>query len=309
MIDGPTGQTVLVTGGAGFIGSHLVEALSSSNDVRVLDDLSSGSRGRLPDGVTLVEGDVRDADALDRATDGVDLIFHEAAVVDVGASVDDPVTTHDVNCTAALHLLERARREDARVVLASSAAIYGHPDRIPVDEDEPQTPTSPYGLQKLALDRYALIYRDLYDLETVPLRYFNVYGPRGVSGDYAGVIGVFLRQAVAGDPITVDGTGTQTRDFVHVDDVVRANLLAATTDHVGEAYNVGTGGAVSIRELADVVRDVTGSDSEVVHRDPRPGDIEHSLADVSKARDRLGYEPTVELADGLTDLAARLRTD
>jgi len=299
---GPTGRTVLVTGGAGFIGSHLVEALRADNDVRVLDDLSSGRRHHVPDGVELVEGDLRDGDALEEAVEGVDLIYHEAAIVSVEQSVADPPTSQAVNATATLELLERARERDARVVLASSAAIYGHPASVPVGEDHRLEPTSPYGLQKVSLDAYARLYHDLYGLETVPLRYFNVYGPRQTGGDYSGVISVFLRQAREGGPITVNGDGEQTRDFVHVDDVVRANLLAGTTDAVGRAYNVGTGESVTVRRLAELIRDAVGSDAEIVHRDPRPGDIERSRADVSRARRELGFEPQVGLAQGLSTL-------
>jgi UDP-glucose 4-epimerase len=176
---------------------------------------------------------------------------------------------------------------------------------VPVSEAATLDPTSPYGLQKLAADAYARLYHDLYGLETVPLRYFNVYGPRGIDGDYAGVVGAFLRQARAGGPLTVDGDGEQTRDFVHVDDVVRANLLAATTDGVGRAYNVGTGSSVTIRRLAETVREAVDPSVEIVHRDPRPGDIRHSEADLTRAREGLGYEPTVDLADGLADLVER----
>ncbi|AGB39034.1 NAD-dependent epimerase/dehydratase family protein [Natronococcus occultus] len=299
----PRGETILVTGGAGFIGSHLVDVLTDENDVRVLDNLSSGRRERLPDGVTLFEGDLRDGDTVGRATADVDLIFHEAALVSVEESVAAPVESHSVNVDGTLALLERARAEDARVVLASSAAIYGHPEYVPIDETHPTAPSSPYGLEKVTIDEYARLYHELYGLETVVLRYFNVYGPRQVGGDYSAVISVFLEQARSGDPITVDGDGTQTRDFVHVSDVVQANLLAATTDAVGESFNVGTGSSVTIRELAETIRTVVGSDAEIVHGDPRPGDIDRSRAAIEKARTELGYEPTVPLEAGLETLA------
>jgi len=294
-----TGQTILVTGGAGFIGGHLVESLVEANDVRVLDDLSAGSRARVPREATLIEGDVRDEAAVGRAMGDVDAVFHLAAVVNVAQSVEEPVHSHSVNVDGTLNVLEEARRNDARVVLASSAAIYGAPESIPIDEDEPATPESPYGLDKLTVDRYAAMYHDLYDLPTVRIRPFNAYGPGQTGSEYSGVISIFMNQARAGEPITVEGDGTQTRDFVHVWDLVHAFRLAATTDHVGEAFNVGTGTSVSIRELAERVQEVTGSTSEIVHTDPREGDIEHSRADIAKAEALLGYEPRVELDEGL----------
>jgi UDP-glucose 4-epimerase len=185
------------------------------------------------------------------------------------------------------------------VVLASSAAVYGQPESVPVEEDHPKEPTSPYGVSKLAVDLYARRYADLYDLETVALRYFNIYGPRQRGGDYSGVITAFVERALDGDPITVHGDGEQTRDFVHVRDVVRANLRAATTEYVGEAFNVGTGDSVTVAELAERVRDATDSDSAVVHTDPREGDIRHSRADVTRASRRLGFEASVPLSEGL----------
>ena len=296
------GRTVLVTGGAGFIGSHIVDELVGANDVRVLDDLSTGQEGHLHPDATLVRGDVCDPTALAEAMDGVDLVFHEAANASVARSVDDPVASHRVNTAGTLGLFERARAVDARVVMASSTAIYGDPTEIPVTEDEPTTPQSPYGVEKLTGDHYARVYHDLYGLETVALRYFNVYGPRQAGGDYSGVITTFLEQACAGQDITVEGDGSQIRDFVHVSDVVRVNLLAAATDAVGEAYNVGTGRSVSILELAELVRDLSGSRSEIVHVDERPGDIRASRADISKAKASLGFEPTVSLREGLAGL-------
>lgn len=296
------GQTVLVTGGAGFIGSHIADALVEENEVRVLDDFSTGNPANVPDGATLVEGDVRDSDALGVAMDGADLVFHEAALVSVPDSVERPAESHDRNATATVELLEAARREDARVVLASSAAIYGQPESVPITEDHPKEPSSPYGLDKLALDQYARLYHDRYGLETVALRYFNVYGPRQSNGPYSGAITTFLEQARAGRPLTVEGDGEQTRDFVHVSDVVGANLAAARTDDVGTAVNVGTGESVTIRELAETIRDVTDADVDIVHTDPRPGDIRRSCPDCSRAREVLRYEPSVSLQEGITDL-------
>jgi UDP-glucose 4-epimerase len=297
-----TGQTVLVTGGAGFVGSHLVEALLGANEVRVLDDLSSGRAANVPAGAELVQGDVRDADDLGWAMDDVDVVFHQAGLVSVDRSVDRPVRSHETNVAATVDLLDRAREVDARVVVASSCAIYGDPEDVPVDETEPKTPTSPYAVDKLAIDHYTRTYADLYDLDAVGLRYFNIYGPRQAGGDYSGVVKAFLEQARAGDPITVHGDGDQTRDFVHVSDVVRANLAAATTDHTGRAFNVGTGQSTSIRQLAETIRDVVGSDSDIVHTEPRPADVRHSRADLERTRTELGFEPTVSLEDGLATL-------
>ncbi|MFC7068801.1 NAD-dependent epimerase/dehydratase family protein [Halobaculum lipolyticum] len=298
-------RTVLVTGGAGFVGSHIARALVDDNDVRVLDDLSTGQSANVPAGATLYEGDLLDDDLLGEAMDGVDVVFHQAGLVSVPKSVDRPVESNRVNVAGSLAVLEAAREVDARVVLASSVAIYGDPDTLPIDESHPTRPTSPYATDKLAIDHYARVYHELYGLETVALRYFNVYGPGQSAGEYAGVVSTFLEQASSGQPLTVDGDGSQTRDFVHVADVVRANLAAATTDHVGEAFNVGTGDSVTIRELAELIADVADATAGIVHTDPRPGDVERSRADASKARRLLGFEPRVDLRTGLSALARR----
>src|SRR6056297_1164324 len=294
-------RTVLVTGGAGFIGSHLVDALHPHNEVRVLDTFTTGTRAYLPDGVTVIEGDISDPIALQKAARGVDIIFHHAALVSVSQSVEAPRQSNETNLEASLLLLEQARQEDARVVVASSAAVYGHPEDLPVSETTPTKPSSPYGVQKLALDQYTRLYEDLYDVETVALRYFNVYGPRQ-QGPYSGVISTFLEQARADEPITIEGDGKQSRDFVHVSDVVRANLQAATTNAVGEAYNVGTGQRTTIEELAETIRDAIGSSSPIVHREPRAGDIRHSGADTSKANRELGFDARVGLESGIRSL-------
>lgn len=298
-----SGRTILVTGGAGFIGSHIAAALAPANEVRVLDDCSTGRRGRVPDAATLTEGDVADPDVVATAMAGVDLVFHQAAQVSVPQSFETPVLCHRSNATGSLRILDRARAEDARVVLASSAAVYGEPDDVPVSETESTTPGSPYGVSKLAAEGYARTYAERYGLETVPLRYFNVYGPGQSASDYSNVVTAFLDRAKAGDPLLVHGDGQQTRDFVHVHDVVRANLAAATVGAAtGEPVNIGTGRTVTVRELAECLRAAAGSPSEIRHTDSREGDIKHSCADIERARRVLGFEPSVDLKTGLLTL-------
>jgi UDP-glucose 4-epimerase len=294
-----------VTGGAGFIGSHLVDALVEHNEVIVLDNFSTGYRSQVADEATVIAGDVRDRSLLEEAMTGVDLVYHEAAVVSVPESVADPLESNAVNAEASLQLLELAREQSARVVVASSAAIYGDLERTPISEDDRLSPRTPYGVQKLTLDHYTRLYHELYDLETVVLRYFNAYGPRADAGEYADVVSVFERQAIAGDPITIEGSGAQTRDFVHVEDIVQANLRAATTDAVGNAYNIGSGEATSIADLAELIRELAGSDSPITHTEARPGDIGSSLADISAARADLGYAPTVTLEEGLASTVSK----
>ncbi|WP_128904896.1 NAD-dependent epimerase/dehydratase family protein [Halorubrum amylolyticum] len=298
----PTDQSVLVTGGAGFIGSHLVDALVADNDVVVLDNLSSGRREWVDDRATLIAADLHNAQAVDQAVDGVDYIFHEAANVSVEHSVDAPVESHETNVDATLRLLEHARNEDARFIYASSAAVYGTPESIPIDESDPKQPTSPYGLEKHSADEYCRLYHEIYGVETIALRYFNVYGPRQRGGQYSGVIDIFLDQARREEDLTIHGDGKQTRDFVHVDDVVTANCLAATHGVPGEAYNIGTGSSITIKDLAQLVVDTFETNSSVTHIDARDGDIEQSCPSIRKAQRELGFEPTQSLNSKLEAL-------
>lgn len=295
---------ILITGGAGFIGSHIADALVADNDVVILDNFSTGSRENVPAGAEMIEGDIRDDELLRSAMADVDLVFHEAAIVSVEESIDDPLTTHDVTARATVQLLELARQESARVVLASSAAIYGQPTDVPIEESESTNPASPYGLAKLTADQYAQLYAELYDVAAIPLRYFNVYGPRQTAGDYSGVISIFLQQARDGEPLTVHGDGAQTRDFVHVDDVVQANLRAAVHGEPGTPYNVGTGQRLSIQELAETICDVVGDIEpiEISHVTGRAGDIKESQAAIGRAQTELAFEPTVSLKQGLDNL-------
>lgn len=295
-------RTILVTGGAGFIGSHIADALAVQNDVRILDNFSAGKEQNLPADTTLIRGDLGNNEVLESAMNDVDIVFHKAALISVARSIREPITTTRINVESTVRLLEHARQADARVVFASSAAVYGQPDHIPISESHQTRPTSPYGISKLSAEQYLRVYAERYGLPTISLRYFNVYGPRQTGGDYSGVISVFMDQACDGKPLTVHGNGEQTRDFIHVYDVVKANMLAATSDTTGIAYNVGTGQSVTIAELANYVKNVTGSDSRIEYGEPRVSDIKQSCADTTAIQNELGFESTITLEEGLSSL-------
>ncbi len=310
----------LITGGAGFIGSHLADRLAQLDGIErviVLDDLSSGSLDNLSacsrtGKLVFVRGDIRDQALISRLLEehGVNLVFHEAAIVGVPVSTRDPVGTNDVNVGGTLSILMAALKADVeRLVMASSCVVYGEAKRFPISEDEPPRPISPYGASKLAAEAYWMAFHETYGLKTVALRYFNVYGPRQKPGEYGGVISIFISRVLAGQPPEIFGDGEQTRDFVHVSDVVEANLLAAEkASAVGEVFNVGSGVETSINRLAQMVLELTGRpDLEPVHGPPREGDIRRSWADISKARRVLGYQPRVSLEEGLRQLIERAR--
>ena len=299
---GFTGNNVLVTGGAGFVGSHLVDALVQANSVTVLDNLSSGTLENVHPQATVVEGDIRDRETVASAMDGVDVVFHQAGFVSVAESVDDPAESHSNNVAGTISVLESAREVGSRVVAASSAAVYGHPSSVPIPESAQPNPSSPYGVDKFALEQYTDQYNTLHDVPTVVLRYFNVYGPRQSATTYSGVISTFLQQAVRGEQLTVHGDGTQTRDFVHVSDVVRANILAAVTPNTGDVFNVGTGVETSVNDLARAICEVVGRDEVKRFVDGRPGDIDSSCADTDKASQLLDFEARVGLTEGLETL-------
>lgn len=308
----------LVTGGAGFIGSHLAEALVNLAGVEavvVVDDLSNGSLRNLEacrrtGKLVFVRGDVRD-EALIRKVLGdysVDYVFHHAARVSVSNSVRDPLTTESVNVGGTLSVLKAAMDFDIkRLVLASSCVIYGEARSLPIREEEPPKPRSPYGVSKMASEAYWMLVHELYGLKTVALRYFNVYGPRQRPGEYGGVISSFISRALKGLPPIIYGDGEQTRDFVHVRDVVKANLLAASKPRaIGEVFNIASGREISINELARLVLRLAGLRAlRPKHGPPRPGDIRRSWADISKARKLLGYEPKVGLEEGIRELLTR----
>lgn len=300
----------LVTGGAGFIGSHLAEALCRQGvDVVVLDNLSSGRARNLAwrqpdDRLELVEGDVRDAALVRRVIAGCQWVFHEAAIASVPFSVEHPLDTNAQNLDATLLLLEAARgARVSRFVFASSSAIYGDgPEPVKI-EALPPRPVSPYALQKYAGERYAQLFHALYGLETVALRYFNVFGPRQVfDSPYSGVIARFCTAMLARQAPTIFGDGGQTRDFVYVANVVQANLRAAqapATSAAGRVFNVASGRATSLLDLGAALNRLTGQTLAPTHAPARLGDVRHSLADITAAREGLGFDPAVSLETGL----------
>lgn len=296
----------LVTGGAGFIGSHLVDALLRQGArVTVVDNLTTGKRHNLKDagdGVALHEGDIRDADLLRRLMKGVEVVFHQAAVVSVPLSVAQPLESAAVNEMGTLTVLETARQAGCRrVVLASSSAVYGDDPQLPKRETMPLRPLSPYAVQKMTGEYYARLYQTLYGLETVGLRYFNVFGPRqDPSSPYSGVISIFMERAADGRTPLIFGDGEQTRDFVFVRDVVDANLRAATAAAAaGGVFNIGTGRPITINALWQQVADLAGVGLSPAYEAAREGDIRHSVAAIDAARERLNFAPAVSFADGL----------
>jgi len=302
----------LVTGGAGFIGSHLVtRLLHEGYSVRVLDDLSTGKRDNLAhvaSDVDLVVGDVRNSALVDEVASGCEVIFHEAAIVSVPASIDDPQKSHDVNIQGTLNVLVAARKRNTRrVVFACSAAIYGEDPALPKHEMMHRSPISPYGIEKMAGEQYLLAWPRLYGVEGVSLRYFNVFGPRqDPRSPYSGVISIFADRTLAGREVTIYGDGQQTRDFVFVDDVVQANILAATKPLAsGRAYNVARGERTTLLELLGMVANIVGREVVPEHAPPRSGDIRHSFADITRARTELGYEPSVPVEEGLRRMITR----
>jgi nucleoside-diphosphate-sugar epimerase len=299
--------TALVTGVAGFIGSHLAdELLDRGYSVRGVDNFVTGSENNLsvldgdPD-FEFVESDIRDVETLRSQMDGVDSVFHQAAVPSVPRSVEDPVTTTDANCTGTATVLDVARKTDVEtVVVASSSSVYGSSDELPKQETMTPSPESPYALSKYYTEQLAVQSSDLYDIDTVALRYFNVFGPRqDPEGEYAAVIPKFIQLMLDGQRPVIYGDGEQSRDFTYIDNVVQANILAAESDVTGEVFNVACGDRYTVNELVQYINDNLGTDIDPIYDDPRPGDVKHSMADISKAEELLGYEPEVQFEEGL----------
>lgn len=302
----------MVTGGAGFIGSNIVKALLNRGDtVRVLDNLSTGKRENLhfadvpPDTVNnleTVEGDITDLDTCRRVLDGVQYVLHQAAIPSVPRSIAQPRESNRANVDGTLNLLLAARDAGVkRLVFASSSAVYGDSPGFPRKETIIPRPLSPYAVQKLTAEHYLRIFYDLYGLETVSLRYFNVFGPnQDPNSEYAAVIPRFIKALLTGTSPTVYGDGEQSRDFTYVDNVVYGNLLAVEAkDAPGQVINLACGGQLTLNQLLVHLRQVTGSDVEAVYTDPRPGDVRHSWADISVSEQVLGYKTQVALEEGL----------
>jgi len=298
------GKNILVTGGAGFIGSNLVDRLSLENRVTVLDNLSSGLPSNLEqskDRITLVKGDILDKGLLKDIVAEVEFIFHLAANVGNVRSIEDPGFDMEVNIKGTINLLEVCVNSNIkRLVYSSSGAIFGEAKYLPVDEDHPLNPESPYGVSKLAAEKYCFAFHKVHGLPTTALRYFNAYGPRQGSSGYANVIAIFFQRIRDGKPFTIFGDGEQTRDFVFVENIVNANILAATQPAaVGEIFNIAMGQESSVNQLVSIINQISGRENEVTYADSRAGEVRHSRANIEKAQRVLGYYPEINLQEGL----------
>lgn len=307
--------TYLVTGGAGFIGSHLTEELRRRGErVRVVDSLITGKRKNLADvpGVEFVEGDLGDLSVAKAAVQGVDYVLHQAAIPSVPRSVEDPITSNRANVDATLNVLVAARDAGVkRVLYAGSSSAYGNTPTLPKREDMPANPLSPYALQKLVGEQYMQMFTSLYGLETVTIRYFNVFGPRqDPSSPYSGVISVFAKALLENKAPTIYGDGEQTRDFTYVANVVDGVLRAVdAVGASGAVVNVATGSRISLNRLFEVMRELTGSSVKVNYGPARHGDVKDSQADISRARALLGYAPLVSFEEGLRHTIAWYRAE
>jgi UDP-glucose 4-epimerase len=307
-------RKVLVTGGGGFIGSNLVRGLlAHGDDVRVLDNFATGSRTNLDevaDDVEVVEGELRSYERVHNAVRGVEVVFHLGALGSVPRSVQDPLTTSAVNVEGTLNVLLAARDEGIRrVVFASSSSVYGSAIELPARENGPVDPISPYGVAKLAAERYCVSFSRVYhSFETVVLRYFNVFGPRqNPHSQYAAVVPLFITAIARGEPVTIFGDGGQSRDFTYVDNVVEANLRAADADGAnGRIFNVAAGSPASVDTLAETISALLGKPVEKRYEPPRPGDLRDSYAEIEAAREVLGWKPTIGFEDGLRRTAETL---
>ncbi|MBX4200627.1 SDR family oxidoreductase [Candidatus Parcubacteria bacterium] len=301
-------QKYLVTGGAGFIGSNIIKKILENGDfVRAVDNLATGRRENIEEfsghaNFEFMEGDLTDLETAKKSVKGMDIVLHEAAVPSVQRSVEDPLKSHHANITATLHMLIASKEEGIKkFVYASSSSIYGNNPQLPKKEDFPVLPISPYALNKYAGERYAQIFWQLYGLPTICLRYFNVFGPKqDPNSPYSAVIPKFISVALKGEELLMYGDGSQSRDFTFVDNVVAANLLAASSEKgFGEVFNIACGQQTTLNELVGFLQDITKTQIKITHQQNRVGDVMHSLADISKAREMLGYQPLVDFKEGL----------
>lgn len=301
----------LVTGGAGFIGSNLVELLlAEGHDVTVLDDLSSGYSENIPSRAGFVRGDVSSPGVALDAARGCDVVFHLAASVGNTRSIDNPVRDSEINVIGTLRILEAARSHNiGRVVFSSSAGIFGELKTLPIAEDHPQDPDSPYGASKLAAEKMCLVYNKLYGMKNVCLRYFNVCGTRQRFDAYGNVIPIFAERILRDQQLTIFGDGEQTRDFVNVADAAQANYRAGMSETAVGVFNIGSATRISINELARIMGEASGREINVVYRPERPGDVRDSLAAVDAAAAAFGFRPSVGLEDGLRDYLEWLAND
>ncbi|HEY32764.1 MAG TPA: SDR family oxidoreductase [Dehalococcoidia bacterium] len=297
---------VVITGGAGFIGSNLAYELSDDNDIVIIDDLSTGSIDNVAglvgkNNVTLIKGSILDLRLLETSLKRTEYVFHLAAIASVPRSIVDPLPTNEVNITGTLNVLTAAKKNGIKkVIYASSSSVYGDTPTLPKTEDMQPNSQSPYALTKLVGEYYCRIFYEVYDIPTICLRYFNVYGPRqNPDSEYAAVIPSFISRVSRNEQPIIYGDGSQTRDFTYVRDVVRANIIAAKSDATG-VYNIGSGGNVTINELAELISYILNRDVKPIYEKPRAGDVLHSLADITLAR-TVGYEPQYSLVDGLRE--------
>jgi len=292
-------KLIVVTGGAGFIGSHIAEELSEDNDVIVIDNLYAGKIENVPPNVRFIQADIRDYKSIAELISQADYVFHEAALVSVIESVERPLLTEEINVLGTLNILKALSDGQGKLIFASSAAVYGDNQKLPLKESEKPKPLSPYGITKVSAEYYCKVFYELYGVPTVSLRYFNVFGERQGYNQYAGVISIFINRALNGEPLIIYGDGRQTRDFIYVKDVVKANILAAESSRAnGKVFNVARGERTTIVELALKIIDATNSPSSIIFDKPRPGDIKHSQADISEIK-KLGFKLDYSLEEGL----------
>ncbi|MCP4634405.1 MAG: SDR family oxidoreductase [candidate division Zixibacteria bacterium] len=296
----------LVTGGAGFIGSNIVQRLiKDGKEVRIIDNFSSGMRSNIEsllNDIDFIEGDIRDFWTVVKAVKGVDYIIHQAALPSVPRSIDNPLTSNEVNINGTLNILEAAKFYNVkRVIYASSSSIYGDTEIMPKEESMPPSPLSPYAITKLAGERYCQIYHQLYGLETVALRYFNVFGPnQNPHSQYSAVVPKFILALFNGKSPIIHGDGTQSRDFTYIDNVVNANILACfVKDAVGHIINIACGMEYDLNMIFNKLNNIIGTDIKATYSAHKPGDVKRSLADISKAKVLLGYKPEIDLQEGL----------